>query len=288
MMKKIAVILLAMAGAGCERSIAPDTAAATPSEVLAVYSFSPHTLTAAQIREKSKALDAFWQKAKSHSKIYVPFLQTQLKERDVPPFFLFDGSMLLMSLSDSAENRRIALQAIARCDLRDVIATDYLMQIHRLAVTGEDTTDAAFHILEQPKFQATISQQALTLRQDYSLIYMLFPTHSTNWLDRAARRLEVETDPTAQQSLLLLLWYAQTSESDRAIAAFAAATNSYPASRDYARELLARNGKTDSAPKTAPQEEAIRKTRREILGRISREALAEFDKETQELVACRR
>jgi hypothetical protein len=230
-----------------------------------------------------------------HYKVYLPLLQQQLKEKDVPAFFLFDGSSLLLDLSDTAENRRIALQALARCDLRDVDRAVYLRQVHRLATLGADTTDAAFHILDDPKFKAIIPEHALTLGQDFCLITMLFPTDSANWLHRAAKRLEVETDPEAQKSLLYLLWYAQTSESDAAVAHFAKAADKPAASRDFARELAARNDKLlasiappGKASKVRQTEESIRKARVKTMSRISDEALGEFDEQTLKLITIRR
>jgi hypothetical protein len=293
-MKSIAISWLVLIWVWFGPALAQEASKANREEILAVYSFSPHSLTKEQQSQKSKILDAFWEKAKAERKAYLPLLQEQLKEKDVPAFFLYDGSMLLLELSDTPENRRIALQAVARCDLQDVDQTTYLRQVHRLAVFGEDTTDAAFHILDDPKFQASVPAHAFTLGQDFSLIIMLFPTDSTNWLQRAVKRLAVEPDPEAQKSLLYLLWYAQTSESDGAIAAFTKAADKPAPSRDFARQLAARNERksngtgSSKASKGKQEEASIRKARVKTMSRISDEALMEFDKETLKLIAIRR
>ena len=267
---------------------------AAREEAIALYSFSPHTLSKEARTQKSAALDAFWEKAKAQRKVYIPLLQELLKTTNAPPFFFFDGSRLLLDLSDTAENRRLAAQALARCDLLDVDPTVYLKQVHQLATTGVDTTDAAFHILEDPKFTASIPEHALTLGQDFCLILMLFPTDSAYWLQRAIKRLETEPHPEAQKSLLFLLWYAQVSESDAAIAAFAKAADKPAASRDFARALSSGNGKllTDAArsgdaPRATGTEASIRKARAKTLRRISDEALSEFDEETLKLITIR-
>jgi hypothetical protein len=130
--------------------VAPAVAqddAALRQEIRASYSFSPHNLTSQQISEKSGVLDAFWARAKAQKDSYLPVLRSELARADTRPFFLYDGSMLLLSLSDTPSDRRVALKAIARCDLRDVQHTEYFRQVHRLATLGEDTTEAAFHIL---------------------------------------------------------------------------------------------------------------------------------------------
>ena len=266
-----------------------DVSSAIRDEIRGVYSFRPHTLTGDQIDQKSKVLDVFWKKVKSGKSAYLPVLKSELQKPEAQPFFLYDGSMLLLQLSDTAENRRVALQAIARCDLRDIQPTEYLRQVHRLASMGENTAAAAFHILSDPKFQAIIPQHALTLGQNYSLIYMLLPTDDANWLRQAAKLLESEANVTAQKSLLLLLWYAQTKESDSAITDFAAIPGKPAASRDYARELLARKNKVPREIVQPMQSEgSIRNARRKLMKRISDEALIELDEKTLQLVMKRR
>ena len=241
-LKYIVILSLALECACIEPAFAQETAQASREEILSVYSFSPHTLTAEQQSLKSKNLDALWKKAKENRGAYVPLLKQQLQETNVPAFFLFDGSSLLLDLSNTEESRRIALQAMARCDLRDVEMTEYLRQVHRLATFGADTTAAAFHILDDPKFKAIIPQHALTLGQDFCLILMLFPTDPEHWLSRAVKRLQVETDPVAQKSLVYLLWYAQTPESDAAVLDFSEASDKPAINRDFARDLAGGHG----------------------------------------------
>src|SRR5438094_5127571 len=123
-MKAIVIPCLALIWGCLGPALAQAASKANREEILDVYSFSPHMLTKEQQSQKSKTLDAFWQKAKAERKAYLPLLKEQLKEKDVPAFFLYDGSMLLLELADTAENRRIALQAVARCDLRDFDQTN--------------------------------------------------------------------------------------------------------------------------------------------------------------------
>jgi hypothetical protein len=260
---------------------------AARQDILTTYSFRPHELTNQQINEKSAVLDGFWARAKAQRGSYLPVLRTELARPDAHPFFLYDGSMLLLSLSDTPPDRRIALAAISRCDLNDVQHTDYFLQVHRLAVLGEDTTEAAFHVLVEPKFSAFIAQHALTLGQDYALIYLLWPVDPARWLRPAVARLAAESEPTAQKSLLRLAWYAQTPEADVAIEAFAAAADKPEAGRAFARELLGMNAAV-SRSSTGASEASLRAERREIMKRVSDEALIEFDQKTAQIAARRR
>ena len=83
------------------------------AEIQRIYNFQPHTLSQDQTTQKSSLLDDFWTKAKSQPELYVPGLRRELADFTNPPFFLFDGSMLLMSLSKDPADRKIILAAVA-------------------------------------------------------------------------------------------------------------------------------------------------------------------------------
>src|SRR5258706_10932937 len=148
----------------------------------------------------------------------------------------------LASLSNTPADRKTALAAISHCDLRDLRATDYFLQVHHLAALNEDTTAAAFHVLEQPDFKVVFGAHVLTLGQDYALVYLLLPTEQNYWLGPAITRLGMDRNQTAQQSLLLLLWYAQTDIADKAVRDFSADSAKPTAVRSYAQGLVGRKG----------------------------------------------
>ncbi len=283
-MKAVRVLLIVLLLASCA------AAQSVREEILKTYDFQPHSLSKDQIAQKSSVLDQFWAKAKADPAVYVPALREQLSDLSSPPFFLYDGSALLLSLSDKHTDRVVALAAMAHCDLRDVQEHDYFLQVHRLAALGEDTTAAALHVLEQPKFQVFIPLHVLTLGQNYVLIYLLLPTDQKFWLDPAIDRLKIEHDPTAQKSLLLLLWYAQTNEADRALTAFFADAKQPKDSRDYAQQLLRRESAVDAKVKErarAMTEAGLREKRRQRLSAVSDEALDDLDDYTLLLMAKR-
>jgi hypothetical protein len=272
-------------------SSATGQSASVHQQIQQTYSFQPHLLSNQQITEKSAALDQLWTKAKKERSQYIPALRQELSDFKNPIFFLYDGSVLLLSLSDTPADRKIALAAMAHCDLRDVQAKDYFLQVHRMATWNEDTTAAAFHVLEQPKFTVFIPQHVLTLGQNYVLIYLLLPTDQDYWLQPAVDRLKTERDETAQKSLLLLLWYAQTDAADQAMSAFAADASKPSASRTYARELVHRKDKIGSKERTRTAdstEASLRQKRRERLKAVSDEALIDLDDYTMRLIAKRK
>ena len=261
------------------------------AEIQGLYNFQPHKLNDAQRAEKSALMDQFWAKAKAQREAYVPVLRRELADFSNPPFFLYDGSQLLLSLSNDPADRKIILSAVTHADLLDVQWRDYFLFVHNMAAQGEDTTAAAFNILAQPKFQVFIPQHALTLGQDFCLIYMLLPTDPNFWLQPAIDRLQRETDATAQRSLLLLLWYAQTPNADKALQEFSAQASSPRASKDYASELLHRKdsvGLVGRAAVATTSEASLRQARRERLKAVSDEALDDLDSYTSKIIAKRK
>ena len=236
-------------------------------------------------------MDQFWTKAKSQSEVYIPGLRRELADFSNPPFFLFDGSMLLSSLSKDPADRKIILAAIAQSDLRDLQLKDYFLLVQSMAAQGENTTAAAFHILAEPKFQVFIPQHSLTLAQNYCLVYMLLPTSQDFWIKPAVERLHAEKDEAAQKSLLLMLWYAQTPDSDKAITDFSTDASKPPASRTYATELAHRKDSPDmkvGATALLASEESLRKARRERMKAVSDEALYDLDAHTVKIIAKRK
>lgn len=256
------------------------------------YSFEPHLLDKNQQQEKSKLLDQFWDRANANKSESITGLRVELANPTNPPFFLFDGSMLLLSLSDTHEDRVIALAAFARCNLKDVVRKAYFDEVHREASLGENTTAAAFHILEDAKFSIFIPQHYLTLDQGESLVYMLLPTDDEFWVHPAIDRLKTEEDQTAQKSLIRLLWYAQTDAADSALAAFAAESSKPAANRKDASDGSHHLGLAGNAlAKTLTagiSEDSIRMKRRERMKAVSDEALDDVENYTLQIAAKRK
>jgi hypothetical protein len=135
-----------------------------------------------------------------------------------------------------------------------------------------------------------VGEHVLTLDQDYVLIYLLLPTDQSYWLEPAIARLGMERDQTAQKSLLLLLWYAQTDIADKALRDFAADAVKPAALRSYAQDLIGRKGNLAPAQRAeaaGTTEEALRQKRRERLQGVSDEALKDLDVYTTMLIGKR-
>jgi hypothetical protein len=264
---------------------APASESEFHSKVAAIYNFEPQKLNDGQMKEKSEQLDQFWSSVKADSKNYLPFLRKELNNPSSSAFFFYDGSQLLLSLSKEQSDRALALKSIPKADINGLQPTDYLQSVHWFAQNGFDTREAAFRILAYSDFKAFIPQHALTLGQDFSLIYMLFPMDETIFAPDLVQRLSLETTAKPLKSVLLALWYTATPAGNAAIRKFADDPKGQPEAKTYAKELLARKvPKISSASLSTAT--ALREERRKVMRRpISDEALGEFDKLTAQLIA---
>jgi hypothetical protein len=288
MTRALSSIVLAATIAGSLVAHAQDAAvrdgSAFHAKVVSLYSFEPHKLTSEQINAKSKDLDAFWNEVKANPKQFLPLLRVELRDASNSPFFSYDGSKLLLGVSQDQNDRALALEAIPRADLKDLQHTDYLRTVHWFATNNFDTTKAAFRILDYPDFKAFIVQHALTLGQDYSLICMLFPMPDSMFVGPLVDRLKTEQNVVSQKSILLALWYSMTPEAKAALARFIDDASKPQEARDYGRRLAERKAPT-AGMATLPSVEQLKMERQNAMRRISDEALIEFDRLTVKLLA---
>ena len=254
------------------------------ARVVSLYSFEPHKLTAEQIDAKSKDLDVFWKEIKANPKQYLPLLRAELRDARNSPFFSYDGSKLLLAVSQDRKDQALALETIPRADLQGVQHTDYLRTIHWFATNDFDTTKAALRILDYPNFKAFIVQHALTLGQDYSLICMLFPMPDSNFVGPLVERLKTEQNVVSQKSILLALWYAMTPEAKAALARFIDNPSKPKAARDFGRQLAKRKAPI-TGMLTLSSVQQLKMERQKVMRRLSDEALIEFDSLTVKLLA---
>lgn len=290
----VGIALAALAGCATEppspaRIALPyATPAAFHEALLALYDFHPPELEDEARAQKSRALDEFWQRCELDPGACLPRLRAELRASRNPPFFFYDGAKLLMKVSPRPDDKRLALRALPRADLRDLAPMDYLATVHALAVEGFDTTDAAFHVLGTPDFAVEVPPRGVQIGQDYALLFMLVPTDERFYLPRAIARLDIERDETALGSLLLLVWYAGTDEGDAAIERVAE-TGPTARIRAYAAGMKDRTSTLRTDPRVgdlirmnfprleAPTPAHIREMRRVALNRISDDALLKFD-----------
>lgn len=248
------------------------------------YDFNPHELTSEEIQSKSADLDVLWKEVSSSPTKYITELRASLATSNYPPFFYYNGSMLLLKLSDNESDKKLVASSLAKVDLKDIQHTEYLKSVHRLAVSGFNITDAALNILKYDEFQIFIPLHYLTLNQDFSLIYMLMPLDESIYISKLVKELANKQSETSTKSLLLAIWYSSTVKGNEAISNFIDDTNNSNELIEYAKELANRNeniGMSFSMSSIA----SLREERREVMSRISDEALYELNSLTKKIIA---
>jgi len=219
----------------------------------------------------------------------LPLLRVELRDPKDPPFFLFDGTALLLSLSKSSDDQHIAAAALAGTDLKDVTRRSYLNQVHALAISGADVTRAALHMLDDPKFGVFLPEHgAYRLDQPKCLLEALLPLPTQVWLPRVMKRLKIEADIHAKKTLLLLHYYAQTDEADQAIRGTAANDGERKEIRDYATSIVEheRTLGIGSHPSMAAENQ-LREERRKRMFGMSDEAIDDADELTDKIAKAR-
>ena len=240
------------------------------------YNFVPHKLTSAQIAEKSKLLDAVWDRIKSDQSTLLPRLREELSRTDQPRYFYFDGSQLLLSLSHAPDDQRLAAQAMSMCDVRSVQPTQYFYAVYSLAKARQDVVDAALNIVADDKFAVIVPQHALTMGADYALIYMLNYSEPISYGPKLIARYEGERSETAKIAILTALWYSLDSSALAYIDKLSVTEIVDANLKERVAEFQKRNrlrGKGGGFTSEAK----LRTKRRDALRRVSDEALSEYE-----------
>jgi hypothetical protein len=256
-------------------------------DIQEIYNFEPHKLSRQEQEPKSKLMDGFWKKVTENKDKYLDELRTELKDPNNPAFFLYDGGHLLLSLTKSKDDYQIALDAMTKGNLKDIDPADYIRTINFFAVNELNTTEAALKIVSEETFVAYIPQHAMSLDVGLSLRFMLLPINSDLYIKRVIEKLKLVKDTKTTIYLLNFLLYTCTCEGDSVIQEYSEDKNQDDSVREQAAQLVKKNKvkRSDSSSKYTD----LVKKRREILSRVSDEALDELNdvsRKLKELYKC--
>lgn len=250
-------------------------------DILEAYSFEPHKLSKAEQESKAKLMDVFWEKVTINKDKYLDELRIELKDTTNPTFFLYDGGHLLLSLTKSKDDYQIALNAMTKGNLKDIDPTDYVRTMNFFAQNELNTTEAALKIISDDKFVAHIPQHAMSLDVGLSLRFMLLPINSDLYVKSVIEKLRSTKDSSTIIYLLNFLYYSCTCEGDSIIQEYSADENQDKSVTKYAAKLVEMNKVKRS---DVPSEyRDLAKTRKDILSRISDEALDELNDVSKKL-----
>ncbi|HSZ33194.1 MAG TPA: hypothetical protein VK772_07775 [Puia sp.] len=243
-------------------------------EIEKVYDFSPQLLTSDQQNEKIKPLDGFWDKVKSDTAVYLPALRLELASDNHKPYFYFDGSSLLLSLSNSTSDKALAGEAISKCDIKDINNELYVRRLNGLAFDNVDITKAAIKILDIPNYSFFLTQHVMTFSREECLAYCLLPLDSRLYVDTLLEMFYAQ-DSLGQETILYTLWLGYTCKGDQFIRSVMTNPRLSQSVRAGAIEIDSINRASLPAVKQLASEgtNEIMKVRTEALKRFSDEAL---------------
>lgn len=169
------------------------------------YGFRPSKLSDKEREQKSAALDTFWNLVKRSGPTGAACLQT-LVQKQQDGFAVYDEAALLHSVDHSADSSAIVAQAIARADLSDVVAADYIRLALVLAREGADIEPIAHNYLNS---KADVTQY-LVRHGGYKLdrtagAILLYGVLPTDKIDEALSK-EVNSEFAEARNSAVMVW----------------------------------------------------------------------------------
>jgi len=242
------------------------------SEIDSVYTFKPSKLSRKEQETKLPALDRFWEKVKSDTSKYLPQLRFELDQSGHNSFFYYDGSELLMSLSEGKADKELAAYAISKCDLNDIDRKLYVSRVNKLAREGVNSTPAAVKILQDDKYSFFLVEHAMTFNQGYCLSYMLLPQVSSVYVDTLISIFPTASK-TARFSIVTTLWFAYSCKGDEFLKVIMTDLKVEKEVREYAKKIM------QSTKLTKDQEDYLKTAGKEHLDEIRSLSLRRFSDE---------
>ena len=145
-------LILTFAGSSLVYSQAATACTDFADTIKATYNFRPALLANESERtKKSTAMDKVWTAVKAKPDALLPCLRQALQEPGADPWFLFDGSNLLVSIDPSEASKRLQIKNYAATNLEDVDLRVWVGILARLGAEGFDVSVPGERWLAHPK-----------------------------------------------------------------------------------------------------------------------------------------
>lgn len=253
-------------------------------DIARIYTFKPSKLSSQEQESKLPALDEFWTKVKADTTKYLPQLRYELKQTGHNPFFYYDGSALLLSLSQTFADKELAAAAISKCELDDISQKLYVTLLNTLAQENVDVTAAAIKILQDENFSFFIPQHAMTFNQGYCLTYMLLPQKDRRYVDTLISIFST-VSTTSKKSIITTLWFTYSCKGDDFIKSIITSQSITKEVKDYAKKIMGYTKLTKDQKEYLKiiGKDQLSEIRTISLQRFSDEAIGELDMTTRVL-----
>lgn len=172
------------------------------------YGFEPPLLSSSERNGKSDQMDHFWEMAKKSGPAAFLCLQQMLASEQNDAFFMFDGSLLLLTLDSSPESLATISKALLHTDLKDVDTAAYISLLLQLSHRDIDIGPLAEKYMTYPSVETYLPEHAMKLgRVDGALILYgsMKPQMAEKYLEGLAKGEDQNARAAAVFSLALNL-----------------------------------------------------------------------------------
>ena len=181
-----------------------------------VYDFKPSLLSEAEQTKRSEAMDRVWSNAKSNPKL-LPCLWSLLRAPDANPFFLFDGSNLLMTLDQSQDAKAFQVGTYSQVDLDDVDLRVWVRTLARRGIEGFDVSGAGSRWLSYPKASYFLPEHGAYQVKRFEGALFIFGSMDEAQATPALLKVAAEQNHPGKEIAMQILMNLATPESLRAL-----------------------------------------------------------------------
>lgn len=185
--------------------------------IKATYNFKPSKLTESERSHKSLAMDKVWNMAIAKPKELLPCLRASLNNPDTDPWFLFDGSNLLVELDPSHESKTLQVRNYSKVDLDDVNLQIWVELLARRGFEGFDVSEAGNRWLSHPLASYILPIHGLFQVKAFEGALFIFGSMDEAQATPALLKIVSQTSHSGRENALWILMKQATPESLRAL-----------------------------------------------------------------------
>jgi len=172
------------------------------------YGFRPSQMSAQGRRSAGANMDRFWGLVKSEGAQGVSCLRDMLLAEQKDGFFVFDGSVLLISLDKSQPSLDAVSKALPLADMKEIDPPGYIRLLLQLSRMNVDIGPLAEKYLTYPKVEAFVPEHSMRLdRLDGCVLLYgsMEPARADKYLTAALEAKQPYVRATAAQLLAMSL-----------------------------------------------------------------------------------
>lgn len=244
------------------------------------YNFNPAKINDEERAKITSELDSIWNLVQSDTSKYLVELRHELNDTNHQSFFYFDGSSLLLSLSQSTPDLEIISRALLRCELGGVTHFEYLRMALALSYYKINVLGIAKKILEMEEFKPYIEQHDMYWDKDICLVWLLYELDDKMYINDIIPIFD-KVNNDSKMAILSYLFYSCTCEGDTFIKE--CSKNKSIDNRIQEHALILTEMMCEKSNNDSDKYKELIAERKKLLSRISDEVLTKFINQTKEI-----